>query len=217
MNKLFVICLITVLLFSGCGNEPKSLPVPKVQPHKKANIKATANEKVIDIVPFEGIHDKQIQDLYSHLKPIFSRIEVKAVTGLPVAAWYAPRKRYKADTLLRYLASITPKGHVSMGVTNKDISTSNGNIPDWGIFGYGYMPGNACVVSTFRLHKNRISEELYKIAVHELGHTQGLDHCKDKTCLMHDAEGKNSMGSETDFCNDCKNKLMKKGWKLNPG
>ncbi len=208
--------LIQILLFSGCENEPKTVPVPKLRQYKKIIRKMPVTDKVIDVVPFEGIHDTHIQDLSRRLKPIFSRIEVKAAAGLPVTAWYAPRKRYKADTLLHYLASITPKGHVSIGVTNKDISTTNGNIPDWGIFGYGYMPGNACVVSTFRLNKKRISEELYKIAVHELGHTQGLDHCKDKTCLMRDAEGKNIMGSETDFCNYCKNKLMKKGWKLNP-
>lgn len=196
----------------GCNEEPRSVTLPKAKSPKLAFQQHRIARKVIDIVPFRGTPDTVVEQLAKRLIPFFGKPEIKAIISLPANAWYQPRKRFKADTLLCHLASITPKGHVSLGVTLFDISTSNGSIEDWGVFGYGYMPGNACVVSLFRLHQDKLMDELFKIAVHELGHTQGLGHCSNKTCIMRDAEGKNSMAEETGFCNECKNKLAKKGW-----
>ena len=80
--------------------------------------------------------------------------------------------------------------------------------------GLGYRPGRSCVVSDFRVsHKNK-NQQFYKLVLHELGHTEGLSHCKEKTCLMRDAEGGNHLDEENDFCRNCKNFLLKKGWEL---
>jgi archaemetzincin len=76
--------------------------------------------------------------------------------------------------------------------------------------GLGYRPGNACVASSFRLNTKNKNEQFYKIAIHELGHTQGLKHCPDKTCFMRDAEGKNPTNEEKDFCQNCKKVLRSK-------
>ena len=49
---------------------------------------------------------------------------------------------------------------------------------DWGIFGLGYRPGNAAMVSTFRLRKPGLTiERLQKVVTHEIGHNLGLKHC----------------------------------------
>ena len=80
--------------------------------------------------------------------------------------------------------------------------------------GLGYTPGQACVVSTYRLAASGRDSQLYKVAVHELGHTQGLQHCKDTTCFMRDAEGGNHLDAEKGFCPDCKRFLRNKGWRL---
>lgn len=61
---------------------------------------------------------------------------------------------------------------------------------DFGVMGLGYRPGKACVASSFRLNKENLDEQFYKIAIHELGHTQGLSHCPEKMCFMRSAEGK---------------------------
>jgi archaemetzincin len=52
------------------------------------------------------------------------------------------------------------------------------------------------------------------LAFHELGHTQGLPHCKNKTCFMRDAEGGNHLGEETGFCQFCAALLKSKGWQI---
>ena len=113
---------------------------------------------------------------------------------IPSFAYYKPRGRYKADSLLKFQSSLLPVNVQSVvGLTNRDISTSLGEHEDWGIFGYGYNPGNACVISVFRLTSTtyaEFKERFAKVLLHELGHNQGLPHCSfDSTCLMADAKG----------------------------
>jgi len=80
--------------------------------------------------------------------------------------------------------------------------------------GLGDQPGNACVLSTYRLSKTNLLSQLNKLALHELGHTQGLPHCDNQKCFMRDAEAGNHFDEETDFCDSCKSFLKRKGWFL---
>lgn len=169
---------------------------------------------IIDLQPFNDLPKEYLDHVHSELKKMYSDIEIKKPIALPKKAWYAPRQRYRADSLIRYLSSITPEGHLTIGLTTKDISTSNGSITDWGIMGLGYCPGKACVASSFRLKKSNRLEQLFKVSIHELGHTQGIPHCPIKTCFMQDAEGKNKMDTESEFCAKCKAILVKAGWAL---
>jgi len=50
--------------------------------------------------------------------------------------------------------------------------------------------------------------------LHEPGHTAGFPHCAVKACLMRDAEGRNPLDEEKDFCDNCKSFLKAKGWQL---
>jgi archaemetzincin len=124
------------------------------------------------------------------------------------------KTRYRADSLIAYLSKTTKPGFLTIGLTDKDISTTKEKIADWGIFGLGYCPGKSCIASTFRLKGKNRFEKLFKVAIHELGHTQGLDHCPVKTCLMRDAEGKDHLNEEKEFCGKCKSVLVKAGWAL---
>ena len=129
-------------------------------------------------------------------------------------AYYPKRNRYRADSLINFLSKHTPDGHITIGLTTKDISTTKGAIADWGVMGLGFCPGKACIVSTFRLSKDQKLMQLFKVAIHELGHTQGLPHCSVKTCFMRDAEGRNPTNEEKEFCPTCKAFLISKGWQF---
>jgi archaemetzincin len=118
--------------------------------------------------------------------------------ALPQSAWYAPRKRYRAELLLDHLATLLPDGAPEstrmLGLTAVDISTTSEPHEDWGIFGLGRMPGQTAVVSTFRLKRKVRDREHLRfrvsiVALHEAGHTFGLDHCAEPRCPMQDAEG----------------------------
>ena len=145
-------------------------------------------------------------------------IKVKVVDRieLPQSAYYKPRRRYRAERLLDELNRLSPKNAWRvMGLTAVDISTSKPPYDDWGVMGLGELPGKVSVLSVFRCRKGARSadhayERLGKVAVHELGHTLGLDHCPTAGCLMEDAKGKAStVDSEQDFCPRCKAALGK--------
>ena len=57
-------------------------------------------------------------------------------------------------------------------------------------------------------------KQFFKVAIHELGHTQGLPHCPEKSCYMRDAEGGNPTDEEVEFCPKCKKHLRTKNWEI---
>lgn len=124
-------------------------------------------------------------------------VTVEPRVHLPRSAYYAPRKRYRADKLLDHLLETHPDLPPStrvLGLTTRDISTTKGKHYDWGIFGLGLVPGQAAVVSMHRLLRGAKGREHLRFrvantAVHEVGHTFGLDHCPEDRCPMADAQG----------------------------
>lgn len=192
----------------------------KPQPAKQISPKpGTARKIKVLIQPLGGIRGSSINFLKANITDWYvAGIEVLPLKPLPEAAWYAPRKRYKADTLLAFLKAFsTGEGAYVLGVTDKDISTSNGANPDWGVMGLGYQPGQCCIISDYRLNKypqteKQLTERLLKVALHELGHNFGLLHCPETTCIMTDAKGKDRLNREQSFCPKCSAFLYSKGF-----
>jgi archaemetzincin len=61
------------------------------------------------------------------------------------------------------------------------------------VYGEALLGGKSCIVSTCRLKTGRyffgdpqvFQDRIVKEAVHELGHTFDLRHCRERTCIMH--------------------------------
>ena len=121
-------------------------------------------------------------------------VSVLPSRSLPREAWYAPRKRYRAEKLLDFMDEDIPKGcDAMMGLTRVDISTTKGDVTDWGVLGLAHLGGPSGVVSSFRM-KTKDRATLLRRAVktvnHELGHVIGLDHDDSVAgCVMNDAKG----------------------------
>jgi archaemetzincin len=144
------------------------------------------------------------------LRTYLDGIELMKPESMPAMAYYAPRKRYRADSLIHWMARRAAAGETWLGITEQDISTTKEGNPDYGIMGLGFRPGKAAVASNYRLRKK---DQFYKVAIHELGHTLGLPHCGDESCYMRDAEGGDPTAHEKYFCTACQAFLKKKGWK----
>ena len=180
----------------------------------KDNAVKNGEEITILIQPFEDVKPKQLAEISENIRKIYPKIKILEPIDFPKNTFYQPRNRYRADSIIKYLRTKTPNNCVTLALTNKDISVTKGKVADFGVMGLGYRPGKACVASSFRLNTKNKNEQFYKIAIHELGHTQGLKHCPDKTCFMRDAEGKNPTNEEKDFCQNCKKVLRSKHWKI---
>ena len=166
----------------------------------------------IDLQPFGDFTQKEAnqlkEELEKHLVLIYlSEIEVLPKKDIPASCLYKPRNRYWAGNILGFLKQQNQgSDFVTIGLTHRDISTSIHGNYNYGIMGLSFRPGNACVVSTFRLKRK---DDLWKVTTHEFLHSRGLPHCKkdDLKCLMQDAHGKNTFYMKHGLCEDCKNSL----------
>ncbi len=206
------------------SDEQAEVEALEVEPEPEQDPPEHRTRATIVLVPLGSFPDDLLDTVEASL---IRELEVEVVrhepVPLPKDAWYQPRKRYRAEKLLEFLDQFGERHHKVLGLTEVDISTTNGDIPDWGIFGLGNMPGHAAVVSSKRLTRKpkqlrageslreRVNTRVGTIAVHEIGHTFGLDHCDEKQaeCVMLDAEGgiENTETSSGTFGPGCRAKL----------
>jgi len=205
------IFLIFGLFLISCNGQNKESATRTVKP--KGN--PVVAKITISIQPLGGFSVADANAVSKELGKIYSgNITVNQPIPIPASALNYNKTRYRADSLIAYLGRKTPKGYLTIGLTDKDISTTMGKNKDWGVFGLGFRPGNSCVASLFRLKGSNRKNQLFKVAIHELGHTQGLKHCPVNTCIMRDAKGKNHLNQLKDFCQNCKPVLVKVGWQF---
>ncbi len=202
-----------LLALLGCADNYRVVQ-SKSRRANEANAKQPTYSGIqIAIQPFDDFPVERAEAVLNGLKSVYGNTVLLFPTALPRKAYYPARNRYRADTIIDWLSELANGNQVIVGLTTKDISASKGEYADWGIMGLGQCPGNSCVVSSFRL-KNLCDSQLFKVVIHELGHTQGLEHCPVESCFMRDAEGRNTTDEEFDFCPACKKRLRSKGWKL---
>lgn len=198
MKKKILLLILVPFLFTFC--------------QKLKNFKnyLVNDEVVIALHPFQDFDSKTSQIVLDSLQNYFKEVYLSSPIDFPTHSYNSSRNRYRADSIIQFLKNYHKADTISVGLTNSDISTTYNKVKDWGVMGLGFMPGRACVISTYRLNKTKSNEQLVKAVLHELGHNLGLPHCDNKTCLMRDAKGKNPIDEEKGFCKNCKQKISNK-------
>jgi len=189
-------------------------------------VRAAEENRIIYVQPLgKALPDADVTMVKEALKA-FYEVEVKVLprVALPKSAYYPKRARYRAEKLLEFLKPRMPAdGFRILGLTGVDISTTKGKIEDWGILGLATIDGAACVLSSFRCKRRAKNAEharirLGKVAVHEIGHTFGLDHCPNRGCLMEDGGGSVlTTDREYDLCTRSRKQLLDHGIELASG
>ena len=127
---------------------------------------------------------------------------------VPKRSYDPSRDQYRARKFLG--AARKCEGHRVLAITAEDLYVKDLNF----VFGLAEKSGRCAVISLARLDfgsendDNIFFSRSLKEAVHELGHTFGLDHCAASRCVMHfsnrllDTDTKRSS-----FCDRCARKL----------
>jgi archaemetzincin len=144
--------------------------------------------------------------LPTHLQP---------ANGRPGDSLDARRGQHSSTKILRWiLASGLPQGAKVLGVTDVDLFIPVLTF----VFGEAQLGGPAAVVSLARLRRTyddrparevEIEGRLLKECLHELGHTFGLAHCADGTCVMSRSNSVLDVDRKgAAFCRDCRLRLL---------
>jgi len=181
-----------------------------------------SGERVIEIRAIGDVPYSVISHLAESLNEIFATdVRIGNAVPIPPGSYDPARRQYLSGAFLEGLASAFPgsDGKV-LGVTRVDLYTPGLNF----VFGQAQLNGRFAVISTARLDPAFWGEgpdsalfrrRVLKEAVHELGHTYGLEHCPDPKCVMHFS---NSIADtdlkDTSFCERCARRIGLKDRRL---
>ncbi|HEY3205132.1 MAG TPA: archaemetzincin family Zn-dependent metalloprotease [Thermoanaerobaculia bacterium] len=113
-----------------------------------------------------------------------AEVVVAPAIPLPPGSYDASRRQYRSTNILDALSKIRrPEWERLLGVADVDLYVPELNF----VFGEADSRRGVAVFSLARLHTGDaalFARRATTEAIHELGHTWGLSHCSDPTCVM---------------------------------
>lgn len=165
------------------------------------------------IVPIGDIESGLLENLAEALNERFSILfKIGEPLAIPEEAYNPDRNQYYSSAILKLLGRRYSRVKV-LGIIDKDLYVPELNF----VFGEADLAGELSIISITRLrqqfyglpeNKKLFLDRVIKEAVHELGHTYGLRHCSDSSCVMFfsnsllDTDKKSSY-----FCRSCSKKM----------
>jgi archaemetzincin len=171
--------------------------------------------KKILVVPIGSVDADILKNIANALGRIFrSKVELGKEIPIPQDSYDSKRKQYHSTIILRKMQGVKPKNFdLMLGVTDVDLYVPQLNF----VFGEADVFSGVTVISLTRLRqefyglrpdKRVFHERAVKEAIHELGHTYGLDHCSNPKCIMYFSNSiRDTDRKGPGFCNKCRSTL----------
>jgi archaemetzincin len=171
--------------------------------------------KEVLIIPIGRIDPDILEAISSGLSDSFHcRTRIGGEIPIPENLYSYRRKQYHSSGILKEM-EIFKKAAIDavLGVTEVDLYIPELNF----VFGEADLYSSVAVISLARLRQDfyglrpdmdLFKERAIKEAIHEIGHTCGLGHCRNPKCIMHFS----NCIEDTDikgpgFCNLCRIKV----------
>jgi len=174
--------------------------------------------KSIDVIPLNGGAPRRVEPSLDRLEslavalartfrtPCRIRPEIMDISR----AWDTGRGQYHSTAILRQLEQASQRDARLLGVTTCDLYVPVLTF----VFGEAQLAGNCATVSMARLAEEfyglpprepLLRERLLKTAIHEIGHTFGLQHCSNWECVMASSYGVERLDVKSaSFCATCR-------------
>ena len=135
----------------------------------------------------------------------------------PKDAYNSRRNQFHSSLILAKIHQHAEKPMADrvLGITNVDLYVPRLNF----VFGEAECPGKTAIISLYRLkpefhgHSSNTTlliEHSVKEAVHEIGHTLGLGHCRDPSCVMFFSNSiLDTDRKKSSFCEKCNSLVVK--------
>jgi len=205
------------------NRETKACDTQSLNPYKQrtdeSHIRPFAHSSIrpIALIPIGNAPVNLLHSLVDPLSAIFGRpCQVGGVVPLPPSAYNRRRGQYAGRSILSLLAGLdVPNAGRVLGIVDADCYAPGLDF----IFGRARMGvrARAAFIALPRLRQSfyNLAEDkplfrkrALKEAIHELGHTYGLDHCPDVTCVMYSSTGLHDTDvKRAGFCLHCRTRL----------
>ena len=147
---------------------------------------------VIQIASVGIVNEEIMQMIVRHIEAMFGLgVEMQNFVSLPFPdyAFDEKRNQYSSTMILRSIATLAAQSEKFLAITDVDLFIPMMTF----VYGQAQLGGKLALVSLARLKpefyglwpdKDLTVRRIRKEVSHELGHTFGLVHCSDRSCLM---------------------------------
>ena len=175
-------------------------------------------KKIFCLIPIGDIDNNILQHTRMELEKRFNvSVEIGRQLEEPAYAYHKHKKQYNSTKILKKIYKLKLTGYDRiLGIVDVDLYVPERTF----VFGGADVKKKVSVISLTRLRQEFYDlpddSALFKYrtiieAVHELGHTYGLYHCKNSKCVMFLS---NTIGDTdhkgAELCSNCENTLEEK-------